>query len=354
METDNVHLLLVEDNQNYLEELIEWLKDFDYQNIETAINAKEAIEKLQNPFDIIVADMRMEADDSGFTVLDQVQSLNLSSVVIILTANDTVTDCRDAFKKGAWDYISKNMKGNVFEILDDSIKEAITYFNRWGNTKNDQWIEENREYLEEQYWGEYIAVINQTVIEAADTEKELIQKIEERKLRRFLTTIRPIGEFKSVHKLIKEEESDTLEFKSTLQWSVKGNCQDEKLRFAVLKTIVAFLNSQGGTLLIGVEDDGNIFGLEKDISLLSKKTLDVFQQTLINLISQYIGSNFINKYIKFRFEKLETKDICIIHVKSSLKKVFLQPNKDKGLEFYIRVGNTTKRLDIPEIYDHLS
>lgn len=216
MKKDNVNLLLVEDHQNYLEELIEWSKEeFGYQNIETAINVKEATEKLQNPFDIIVADMRMEADDSGFAVLEEVQSQNLSSVVIILTANDTVTDCRNAFKKRAWDYISKNMKGNVFEILDASIKEAITYFNRWGNVKNDQWIEEKREYLEEQYWGEYIAVINQTVIEAAYTKEELIQKIEERKLRRFLTTIRKIGEFKPVDELIKEGESDTLEFKST-------------------------------------------------------------------------------------------------------------------------------------------
>ncbi len=216
MKKDNVNLLLVEDHHNYLEELIEWSKEeFGYQNIETAINVKEATEKLQNPFDIIVADMRMEADDSGFAVLEEVQSQNLSSVVIILTANDTVTDYRNAFKKRAWDYISKNMKGNVFEILDASIKEAITYFNRWGNVKNDQWIEEKREYLEEQYWGEYIAVINQTVIEAAYTKEELIQKIEERKLRRFLTTIRKIGEFKPVDELIKEGESDTLEFKST-------------------------------------------------------------------------------------------------------------------------------------------
>ena len=127
METNNVHLLLVEDNPKYLELLVRWLtKVFGYQNIETAINVKEATEKLQNPFDIIVADMRMEADDSGFAVLEQVQSLNLSSVVIILTANETVTDCRTAFKKGAWDYISKNTKGDVFEILDESIKEAMS------------------------------------------------------------------------------------------------------------------------------------------------------------------------------------------------------------------------------------
>jgi CheY-like chemotaxis protein len=351
METNNVHLLLVEDSPNYLEELIEWLQDFGYQNIETAINAKEATEKLENPFDVIVADMRMEADDSGFTILEQVQSLNLSSVVIILTANDTVTDCRTAFKKGAWDYISKNMKGNVFEILDESIKEAIAYFNSWGNVKNDRWIEENRERLEEQYWGKYIAVINQTVIEAADTEEELYQKIEERQLRRFLTTIRKIGEFKPVDELIKEGESDTLEFKSTLQWDVNKNGQNKELKFAVLKTIVAFLNSQGGTLLIGVKDDGNVFGLERDISLFSKKNLDQFQLTLIDLINQYIGINFA-PYIKVRFEKIEAKEICIIDIKKSPKKALLKVDKD--LEFYIRMGNTSRKLTIPEIIDYLT
>ncbi|NEQ40396.1 MAG: response regulator [Okeania sp. SIO3I5] len=352
METNNVHLLLVEDNPKYLELLVRWLeKVFGYQNLETAVNVKEATEKLQNPFDIIVADMRMEADDSGFAVLEQVQSLNLSSVVIILTANDTVTDCRDAFKKGAWDYISKNMKGNVFEILDASIKEAITYFNRWGNVKNDQWIEENREYLEEQYWGKYIAVINQTVIEAADTEEELNQKIEERKIRRFLTTICKIGEFKPVDELIKEGESETLEFKSTLQWDIEKDGKNEKLKFNALKTIVAFLNSQGGTLLIGVEDNGNILGLEKDISLFSNRTIDEFKQTLSNLIYDCIGANFAN-YIKVRIETLEAKEICIVDVKKSPKKAFIKTNK--GLEFYIRVGNTSRGLTIPEIYDYFS
>ncbi|NEP39352.1 MAG: response regulator [Okeania sp. SIO2G4] len=350
METKNVHLLLVEDNQNYLEELIELLKeDFGYQNIETAVSAKEATEKLQNPFDIIVADMRMEADDSGFAVLEEVQSRNLSSFVIILTANDSVTDCRDAFKKGAWDYISKNMKGDVFEILDKSIKEAITDFNSWGNVKNDRWIEKNREHLEDQYWGKYIAVINQTVIEVADTEEELNQKIEERKLRRFLTTIRKIDEFKPIDELIKQGESDSLEFKSTLRWDIEKYHKNEKLKFNVLKTIVVFLNSQGGTLLIGVEENGNIFGLEKDISFL--ETLDKFKQTLSNFIYDRIRAGF-PQYIKVRIETLETKEICIVDVKRSLKKSFLKT--EKGLEFYIRVGNTSRGLTIPEIHDHFS
>jgi len=187
MQTEDVHLLLVEDNSGFLSELVNWLNDYGYRHIETASSVAQATEKLCDPFDVIISDMRMEQDDSGFAIVEQVKVRNLSSVVIILTANDTVIDCRNAFKFGAWDYISKNMRGNVFDALHDSIQEAITYFNRWGNVHNEQWITENLESLEKKYWGKYIAVINKTVIETADKEDSLNALLEQRKLRRFLT-----------------------------------------------------------------------------------------------------------------------------------------------------------------------
>jgi len=350
MQTDNIHLLLVEDNPRFMEELKEWLQDFGYNNIETASSAAEATQKLNQSFDVLISDMRMEEDNSGFTIVDQVKELNLSSVVIILTANDTVTDCRNALKMGAWDYISKNMRGNVFEALHESVQEAIAYFNRWGNVQNEQWISENLEDLEKNYWGQYIAVINKTVIDAADSQEVLEKKIEERKLRRFLTTIRKIGDFRSIGELIKLPESPTIEFKSTLQWDVRQDRENKDLRLSVLKTIAAFLNSDGGTLIIGVEDNGNIFGLEKDLSLLSKENLDQFEQTIFNLICDRIGASF-TQLVKIRFENIESKDVCAVDVRKSAKRAFMK-GKEK-LEFYIRAGNTSKSLEVPEIYDYM-
>ena len=65
--------------------------------------------------------------------------------------------------------------------------------------------------------------------------------------------------------LIKRGESKTLEFKSTLRWNLKENRQDDKfITHAVLKTVAAFLNTDGGDLLIGVADDGAIVGIEAD------------------------------------------------------------------------------------------
>ena len=70
---------------------------------------------------------------------------------------------------------------------------------------------------------------------------------------------------RNAEELIKLGESRTLEFKSTLRWSLKEDKQDDKfVTHAVLKTIAAFLNTEGGDLLIGVGDDGSIVGLEQD------------------------------------------------------------------------------------------
>jgi len=91
-ETSNIHLLLVENNPRYLNELMEWLKIFGYQHITSARSAKEVQEKLDRPVDVIIADMRMENYDSGFAVIDEVRQRRLTSVVIILTENETVDD----------------------------------------------------------------------------------------------------------------------------------------------------------------------------------------------------------------------------------------------------------------------
>jgi predicted HTH transcriptional regulator len=71
---------------------------------------------------------------------------------------------------------------------------------------------------------------------------------------------------RNAEELIKRGESKSLEFKSTLRWSLKENRRDDKgVTHAALKTIAAFLNTEGGDLLIGVADDGSIVGIERDV-----------------------------------------------------------------------------------------
>lgn len=150
---------------------------------------------------------------------------------------------------------------------------------------------------------------------------------------------RPIGD------LIELGESYVLEFKSTLQWDVIQGKQNKELRNSSLKTIAAVLNSQGGTLVIGVEDDGSIFGLEHDLKLLGGSR-DKFEQLLTNLVADTIGAGIAPLY-RVRFEGVDGKEVCIADVERAPEPVFLKT--DRGKQFFVRVGNTSRALDHEEM-----
>lgn len=366
----NTRILVVEDDGDYLERILTRLDKKGYAPPDTARSEEEARQCLeQSHYDVIVADMRLGQNSAGgFAVVDEVQQRNITSVVIILTANDTVIDCRKALRGGrCWDYICKTMEeGSALEELHDSIQEALLWLNRWGNRHDEAWIQDNLDILREKYLDQFVAVINSTVIESAATETELKKHLKERRLPSFLPIIRKI-EMNLPHgipivELVKRDvdkpdEGRHLEFKSTLLWDIKRELANEKLRFVVLKTIAAFLNTEGGTLLIGVEDDGGIYGIEQDFPHVQRKpgrqNRDGFEGHLWDNITSKIGLPF-TQYIKIRFEQLENKTVCAVDVSKASQPAFLISQKDKNLkEFYIRPGNQTNSLDMKDMYEHL-
>ncbi|MFW6116820.1 MAG: GmrSD restriction endonuclease domain-containing protein [bacterium] len=154
---------------------------------------------------------------------------------------------------------------------------------------------------------------------------------------------RPIGE------LIGLGESATLEFKSTLQWDVVQGKVNKHLRHSVLKTIAAFLNSAGGTLVIGVEDDGHVYGLDQDLKSTGN-SLDQFEQLLTSLISDRIGPE-LSHFIDIRHETVDGKTVCVVDVDRPLEPAFLEGRR--GREFYVRMGNTTRLLDAEETVSYV-
>lgn len=145
-----------------------------------------------------------------------------------------------------------------------------------------------------------------------------------------------------IEEVIERGESLALEFKSTLQWDVYQEKRNTDLRKPVLKTIAGFANTDGGRLVIGVEDDGSVYGLEKDLSL-TKGSTDDFEQLLTSLISDYIGPEH-TYLVEIRFESVDGQQVCVVDVdRSTAEPIFLQT--DDGKEFYKRVGNTTRPLD---------
>jgi hypothetical protein len=152
--------------------------------------------------------------------------------------------------------------------------------------------------------------------------------------------------------LIKNGENEMVELKSCLRWSVSKSQVDKDIEFNIMRTLCAFLNYNGGILFIGIDDQGNILGLENDLSSLGKNNIDGFQLHFTNLIEKYLGREFV-KYIHVSFEQLEGKTICKVQIEHSKQPVFIKSNGDKY--FYTRIGNSSKALDIEDTtkYIHL-
>lgn len=146
--------------------------------------------------------------------------------------------------------------------------------------------------------------------------------------------------------LINKGESLTLEFKSSLRWDTNNDKLLDEFSYACLKTIAGFSNSrEGGTLLIGVDPDGKIVGLEKDYATLKLSNKDGFEQYLVSKVSDNIGINCATD-ITIEFLTYTGKEVCKVNVLPGLQPVYLTQNGKQI--FYLKVGNATKSLNIED------
>ncbi len=160
----------------------------------------------------------------------------------------------------------------------------------------------------------------------------------------------------SLDEIIREGESNELEFKSSLRWNYKAGIIDKKLENVILKSIAAFGNSDGGTLLIGVDDDGQAIGLDRDFASLNGNK-DEFELHLRNIINKSFGKLFATSGLKIEFPIVNDIEICKIDISISTKPVYLEiadNNGQKIKKFYVRSGNSSQELDISEVNDYIS
>lgn len=149
----------------------------------------------------------------------------------------------------------------------------------------------------------------------------------------------PIGE------LIKNGESDVVEFKSSLIWDYKKQQPNKELKLVVAKSVSSFMNSNGGVLLLGIGDDGSVLGLEKDL-IQSHNNHDEFERTFTNAINTYLGK--LNMaYVNVKFHRIEDKYIAVVSVGKSPHPVYVKSENRE--DFCIRSGNSCQSLDVSEI-----
>jgi type II secretory pathway pseudopilin PulG len=158
--------------------------------------------------------------------------------------------------------------------------------------------------------------------------------------------LKPPTSEEDLESLVTGGESDFVEFKSTMRWNLHANKAGKEIEKAWLKSVVAYLNTNGGFLLIGVADDGGILGLESDKFPNEDKFLLHFD----NLIKQHIGLQFAS-YIKAEIRSLGEKKILLIACDRCPDPVYLKIADTE--EFYIRMGPSTRVLPGSRVIDYL-
>lgn len=151
--------------------------------------------------------------------------------------------------------------------------------------------------------------------------------------------------------IIGKGESDTIEFKSSLRYDYRQQCTNKKLEQVIVKTISALLNSEGGLLFIGVDDDGNILGLENDYTSLQKKNADGFILALTNTVNINLGKK-CHHFITMHMVTMNDKEICIVSVEKSDTPVFF--GKGEKEEFYIRASASSQPLGLRETHEYIN
>lgn len=154
----------------------------------------------------------------------------------------------------------------------------------------------------------------------------------------------------SIPSLIANGESEFVEFKSSLRHDYRQVKTDKNLEHVILKSIAGFLNAKGGTLIIGVDDYGEILGLENDYLSLKKKDKDGFQQRLITIVSNEFGKD-VCPLLHIGFHQIEQGEICTVLIEPSHRPVYF--NEGNRTVFFLRTGNVTNPLTTSETVKYL-
>jgi ActR/RegA family two-component response regulator len=278
--------ILVVDDDRSWLETIELILGESY-DLKLAANPSDAIAIARSVFvSLAILDQHISAEVSGLELLTQLREIRHDLRAIILTGYAGVDDAVESIKGGAFDYLSKGHPTLGSELLV-RVARALT---------------EN-----------------------------------------------PIEDH--VAALIRKGESAGLEFKSTARWDLRQQKLNRDLEGVIVKTVAAFLNSEGGgVLLIGVDDTGNVVGLQHDYETLKKKDRDGFEAFLFKLLLDAYG-NDVAQFIRVDFDEVDGKEVCRVTTKSAPKPIYVGDATGRD-HLYIRTGNATIELSAREAVEY--
>jgi len=288
-------ILLIDDSRDFRVLFSRFLKTSGYETAE-AKNGEDGLQKIgEFKPDLILLDVMMPGIN-GYEVCKRIKADPSSRdiPVIFMAGRSEATDKILGLSVGAGDYITKPFdKGEAIARIVNQLK--MSHFTK-----------------------ELIAINTELMEKQRNITKDLTNDLKSR---------------------IVHGETAKFEFKSSLRWNLEANKKDNKMELAALKTIVAFCNTQGGELLIGVADNHTILGIEQD----HFENEDKFLLHLRNLITDKIIPSVVS-YVEYELLTIDNKRICLVSCKQSKEDVWLKPDKNTPEVFYVRSGPSSTEL----------
>ncbi len=155
-----------------------------------------------------------------------------------------------------------------------------------------------------------------------------------------------------LEEMIQNGENHHVEFKTTLRYDMREGRVNKTLEDVILKTIAAFSNGQGGTLIMGVTDDMEIIGLDNDYNTFKDGSKDEFELHLRNLVNKTYGVEFAANNLYITFPVVDDNEICVLEIKAGNNPLYTEIVDNHGIKsekFYLRSGNSSPALPTREI-----
>lgn len=183
--------------------------------------------------------------------------------------------------------------------------------------------------------------------EFLERRRELMARVIHRGYQRLVQGPVGVDEDAGLTDLILTGESDSVEFKSTLRVNLHTRRRDGRMEDAVLKTLAGFLNTDGGTLVIGVSDDGS----PVDIGTDQFSNEDQMNLHLVNLVGSRMGTAVMTM-VHTQFDDYHDSRVLRVLCERSSSPVYVRDNNRE--QFFIRTGPATAELTGGQLVDYVA
>ncbi len=156
----------------------------------------------------------------------------------------------------------------------------------------------------------------------------------------------------SVEELLANDEDDEVEFKSTARWNVRQERRNQVIEDAIVKTIAAFLNTEGGTLLIGVGPDGSPVGLAFDYPHVQPENGDGFVNWLTTHLTNALGTAAVMR-TRARIVVLAGVELCRLDVAPSSQPTWAKTSTEPRV-FFVRMNNSSRAMPDGELEAYMA